>query len=77
MQQAKLIWIYFSFFLSQLFRNYVANKVQRRFEVYYDPYTQSVWVLDDLKKLENVSSQIESDIHRMKSAIQKLEMVKD
>lgn len=53
-------------------RSYVCNKLQRRFEVYYDPNTQSIHILDSLEKLEKVSSVLKSDIVRMTNAIKLL-----
>ncbi|GFS51481.1 tyrosine 3-monooxygenase [Nephila pilipes] len=56
------------------FRNYVAQHLKRNYEVRYDPFTQSVHVLDSVEKLQTLSSSLQNEIVRLASAIKKLSM---
>lgn len=57
-------------------RSYVAANLPRKFEVYYDPHTQSVHVLDTLEQLEKVASGLNSGVSRLNNAIRLLNMTK-
>ncbi|KAG8183468.1 hypothetical protein JTE90_002850 [Oedothorax gibbosus] len=54
------------------FRNYVAQHVKRNYEVRYDPFTQSIQVLDSTKKLKMLSDSLHSEVVRLSNAIKKL-----
>ncbi|GFS43222.1 tyrosine 3-monooxygenase [Trichonephila inaurata madagascariensis] len=56
------------------FRNYVAQHLKRSYEVRYDPFTQSVQVLDSVEKLQTLSDSLQNEIVRLASAIKKLSM---
>lgn len=54
------------------FRNWVSLYMKRQFDVYYDPYTQSVHVLDSLEKFESLLSLLKTDMLRLCSAVKRL-----
>ncbi|XP_054721981.1 tyrosine 3-monooxygenase-like [Uloborus diversus] len=54
------------------FRNYVAQHLNRNYEVRYDPFTQSIQILDSTEKLHSLSDSLRTEIVRLSSAIKKL-----
>ncbi|KAI1307959.1 Tyrosine 3-monooxygenase [Halotydeus destructor] len=59
------------------FRSYVASNLRRKFEVHYDAHSQSVHVIDDIGKLEEVVSSIKTDVSMLTSAVHLLTMAKN
>ena len=57
-------------------RYYVANKLNRKFDVSYDALTQNITVLDTLDKLEMVSEQLKSDSSKLLGAIRRMKLTK-
>lgn len=53
-------------------RNYVCNRLPRKFEVYYDPHSQTIHVLDSLEKVEKVVNAINCDVVRLTNAVKLL-----
>jgi hypothetical protein len=49
-----------------------AEKMSRPFEVRYNPYTKNIEILDNKQKLLNVVNGIRSELNRLGSAINKL-----
>lgn len=60
---------------SQL-KQYVYNKLPRKFEVMYDPYTQSIRVLDSLEKIDLASRSTVSDVNRIFNGLKLLSKTK-
>jgi len=54
------------------FRSWVAANIKRPFEVYYDPFTQSIEVVDSVTSLAYVTRQIQTDLTHVCNALQKL-----
>ncbi|KAH9406020.1 hypothetical protein TYRP_014318 [Tyrophagus putrescentiae] len=54
------------------FRKYVAEKLPRRFDVYFDPFTDRVHVVDSVNKLERLISKLSNDVHTLNSCARKL-----
>lgn len=52
-------------------RKYVSY-LKRPFDVRYDPYTQSIQVLDNVKELGKLSEKIRADIDVLSGALDKL-----
>lgn len=59
------------------FRKYVAEKLPRRFEVSYDPFTNRVHVIDSMEKLDRLIANISNQIERLHSCSSKLRKVFD
>jgi len=57
----------------QKFRSWVMENIKRPFEVYYDPFTQSVELVDSVSSLAHVTRQIQTDLTHICSALQKLQ----
>lgn len=53
-------------------KQYAEKHLNRQFEIYYDPYTSSVRVLDSLDQLDIFAEQIKNDIMRLSSGIARL-----
>ncbi|XP_035664358.1 tyrosine 3-monooxygenase-like [Branchiostoma floridae] len=49
-----------------------ASRIQRPFEVTYDPYTQSVEVLDSREKIQRLSEKIKGDVSLLNAAMKKI-----
>lgn len=60
---------------SQL-KQYVYNKLPRKFEVVYDAYTQSIRVLDSLDKIDQASKSTVSDVNRIFNGLRLLAKTK-
>jgi len=52
--------------------SWVAANIKRPFEVYYDPFTQSIEVVDSVTSLAYVTRQIQTDLTHVCNALQKL-----
>ncbi|RWS05516.1 tyrosine 3-monooxygenase-like protein [Dinothrombium tinctorium] len=57
-------------------RQYVSNYLRRRFDVHYDPHTQSVHILDSIEKLEAIAETLKSDVCKFSSAMKRLTLDK-
>lgn len=57
------------------FRKYVADKLPRRFEVSYDPYTDRVHVIDSVEKMDRLVGKISNQIERLHSCSSKLRKI--
>lgn len=57
-------------------RSYVAANPPRRFEVLYEPHSQSIQVLDTLNALEKAATGLQSGVSRLANAIKLLNMTK-
>ena len=67
-----IINIIIVYFGRLLHRRYAAN-IRRPYDVMYDPFTQSIQVLDNKDSLVSVSQQIKSDITALGKALNKIE----
>jgi len=56
----------------QKFRSWVMENIKRPFEVYYDPFTQSIALVDSVTSLAYVTRQIQTDLTHVCTALQKL-----
>lgn len=57
-------------------RQYVINKLPRRFDVYYDPHTQTIHVLDSVQKLTWVAETVRNDVCKFSDALRRLHLSK-
>lgn len=57
----------------QKFRSWVLENIKRPFEVYYDPFTQSIELVDSVTSLAYVTRQIQTDLTHVCCALQKLQ----
>ncbi|XP_015781705.1 tyrosine 3-monooxygenase-like [Tetranychus urticae] len=57
-------------------KNYVYTKLKRRFDVAYDPFTQSIEVINNLDKLKCISKSLESQLSRFNGALNRLSLAK-
>ena len=48
------------------------ENIKRPFEVYYDPFTQSIALVDSVTSLAYVTKQIQTDLTHVCTALQKL-----
>lgn len=53
-------------------RQYVHNKLPRQFEVFYEPNSQSIHVLDSLEKLNLITSSAVADVNRVANGLKLL-----
>jgi hypothetical protein len=53
----------------------VERRLPRRFEVQYDPYTQSINILDNVDKLRLITDRLNGEVGKLSSAIDKLTKV--
>ncbi|CAG2117903.1 unnamed protein product, partial [Medioppia subpectinata] len=54
------------------FSEYVKTKLARRYEVYYDSFTDSVNILDSMNKLHAFGTKIKSDINCLNTALSRI-----
>ncbi|XP_022245144.1 tyrosine 3-monooxygenase-like [Limulus polyphemus] len=54
------------------FRQYVAARLPRAFEVWYNSFSQSVHILDSVDKFEELASSLKADVTRLNNAVNKL-----
>ncbi|CAG2174800.1 unnamed protein product, partial [Oppiella nova] len=54
------------------FREYVKSKLARRYEVYYDSFTDSVHILDSIDKLHSFGAKLKADMNCMNTALGRL-----
>ena len=54
------------------FSKYVAEKLPRRFDVYFDPFTDQVHVVDSVDKLERLINKLSNNVHTLSSCARKL-----
>lgn len=57
-------------------RQFVHKKLPRKFEVFYDPLTQSIQVLDSLEKLSLVTNASAADLNRITNGLRLLTKTK-
>lgn len=58
-------------------RQYVHTKLGRKFEVVYDPFTQTIHVLDSLQKLSLVTNSSVADMNRITNGLRLLTKTKN
>ncbi|XP_053212477.1 tyrosine 3-monooxygenase-like [Panonychus citri] len=58
-------------------KNYVYTKLKRRFDVTYDPFTQSIEVIDNMDKLKSISKSLESQLSRFNGALNRLSLARN
>lgn len=51
---------------------YVAEKLPRRFDVYFDPFTDRVHVVDSVNKLERLINKLSNNVHTLNTCARKL-----
>ncbi|XP_067123545.1 tyrosine 3-monooxygenase [Centruroides vittatus] len=61
--------------VKEKFRQFVYQRIPRMFEIWYDPFTQSVTVLDDVKQLVRLVDSIKSETCRLSSALTRLKVL--
>ncbi|KAJ6219694.1 hypothetical protein RDWZM_005506 [Blomia tropicalis] len=54
------------------FRKYVAEKLPRRFDVYFDPLTDQIVVIDSVDKLEHLIHKLANNVHCLAGCARKL-----
>ena len=59
----------------QKFRKYVAEKLPKKFEVYFDPLTDRVHVIDSVPKLQKMIANISGQLHCLNVCANKLSQV--
>lgn len=57
------------------FRKYATEKLPRRFEVSYDPFTNQVEVVDSVEKLDRMIKKLSNQVHCLNSCASKLKAI--
>ena len=55
-----------------LYRLWVTENIKRPYEVYYDPFTESVEIVDSVPSLAYVTKEIQTDLNHVCTALHKL-----
>jgi hypothetical protein len=58
--------------MNTYYSQYVATKLRRNFEVYYDSFTDSVHILDSVEKLDRLAEKIKGEVSSLSNALRKM-----